>query len=72
MADVIELFRKSTSLLRGEDGRLSFSKVVLLILIAGWYSGRELEAGLAGVFLSAAFGYRAFRLHQSGKEGDRA
>lgn len=67
-----DLFRRATSLLRGDDGRLSFSKIVLLTLIGGWLGGRELEAALAGVFLSAAFGYRAFKLHTSGKEGDRA
>lgn len=68
-----DFFRRATSLLRGEDGRLSFSKIVLLTLIGGWLAGRELEAALAGVFLSAAFGYRAFMRYTSGKqEGDRA
>lgn len=66
-----ELFRKSTSLLRGEDGRMSFSKLVLLTLICGWYSGRELEASLALVFLLATYGLRGLRLYLKGSEGER-
>lgn len=69
---MIALFRKSTSLLRGEDGRLSFSKLVLLVLIGGWLSGRELEASLALVFLLATYGLRGLRLYLNGREGERA
>lgn len=65
------LFRKATSLLRGEDGRMSFSKLVLITLIAGWLSGRELEASLALVFLCATYGLRGLRLYLNGKEGER-
>lgn len=69
---MIALFRKATSLLRGEDGRLSFSKLVLLVLIGGWLSGRELEASLALVFLLATYGLRGLRLYLNGREGERA
>ena len=67
-----DFWRKATSLLRGEDGRLSFSKLVLLVLIGGWLSGRELEASLALVFLLATYGLRGLRLYLNGKEGERA
>lgn len=52
-----------TSLLRGEDSRLSWSKVVLAALVTGWFLGRDLSAALALVFLSATYGYRGLQLY---------
>lgn len=69
---ILEAFRKSTSLLRGDDGRMSFSKLVLVVLVGGWLSGRELEASLALVFLLATYGLRGLRLYLKGSEGERA
>ncbi|MGK2933703.1 MAG: hypothetical protein ACSLFE_00460 [Gemmatimonadaceae bacterium] len=63
-------WHSATSLLRGEDGRFSFSKVVLSILVGGWLAGRTLEAALALVFLLATYGYRGLRLHVTGKDAE--
>lgn len=46
----------------GSDGRLSFSKLVLVTLIVGWLCGLVLDAALAGVFIGSSFGWKYFRL----------
>lgn len=63
MSKLRRVFRKSTSLLRGDDGRLSFAKVVLLVLLGGWLAGRELGAALAFVFVGASYGWKWVRLY---------
>lgn len=68
-------FRKSTSLLRGKDGRISFSKAVLVTILYGWLTGRTIDAALAFVLVGASYGWRWVQLRtqrsESYPEADR-
>jgi hypothetical protein len=54
-------WQELTSVLRSGDGRISFSKCVLVTLLAGWLGGRELAATLALVIVGASHGPKMVR-----------
>ncbi|MEX1185331.1 MAG: hypothetical protein WEA80_01920 [Gemmatimonadaceae bacterium] len=54
----------------GADGRLSFAKLVLVTLLAGWMAGRPLEAALAFVFVGASYGWKWVRLRTASGDSD--
>ena len=67
--------KSATSLLRGDDGRISFSKCVLVTLLVGWLFRVPLSAELALVFIVASHGTKILLRYldkRGGQEADDA